>query len=134
MIITRRTALLLSILVCTPAIAVEDQFGPAFSQPYSADALAAAQKADRTVLIEIAARWCATCRQQRHVLEQLHTEQRFWNVVVLVVDYDAHKDIVRKSGATMQGTLIVYKGTQERGRLVMDANAARIARLLQSAL
>lgn len=134
MLLTRRTALLSPLLCCAPALAADSQLGPAFGEPFSADSFAAAQKAGRTILIDVTASWCPTCRQQKYVLEQLQTEKRFWDVVVLVIDYDKQKDLMRKFSATSQGTLIVFKGSQERGRLVLDTNADRISHLLQSGL
>jgi thioredoxin 1 len=53
---------------------------------------------------------------------------------VIHVDFDAQKDAVRKFGAQMQSTLIVFKGGKETGRSVGDTNPDSIAALLDKAV
>jgi thioredoxin 1 len=53
---------------------------------------------------------------------------------VIHVDFDAQKDAVRKFGALMQSTLIVFKGGRETGRSVGDTNPDSIAALLDKAV
>ena len=44
------------------------------TQPYTAQALAAAQQAGQPVALHFHADWCPTCRQQTTVLNQLKTD------------------------------------------------------------
>jgi hypothetical protein len=54
-------------------------------------------------------------------------------MVALSVDFDSQKDAVRKLDARMQSTLVVFRGTVERGRSVGDTSAASIEALLAKA-
>ena len=65
---------------------------------------------------------------------QLFAEPEFRDLVVLRVDFDAQKDIVKKFGVQMQSTLIVFQGNKEVGRSVGDTNAGSIQALLTKAV
>jgi thiol-disulfide isomerase/thioredoxin len=110
---------------------------PAFAadwKPFSAEALSDAQKAGKSILVDIFAPWCPTCRAQKPILEGLTAKPEFKDLLVLVVDFDTQKDVVRALKATAQSTLIAYKGDQETGRSVGDTNPGSIEALLDSAL
>jgi thioredoxin 1 len=116
----------LPLLVVAPAFAAE-------TLPFSAAAFAAAQKADKPILVYIRASWCPTCAAQKPILDRLKAEPEFKHLVVLTVDFDTQKTVVRDFHATMQSTLIAFKGTRETGRSVGDTNAQSIELLLRSA-
>ena len=80
---------------------------------YTPAAFDAAQKAGRSILVEIHAPWCPTCRAQTPILSKLESDARFKNLLVVHVDFDSQKDAVRRFGARMQSTLITLQG---RGR------------------
>ena len=86
-------------------------------------AFAAAQAADKPILVFIQAPWCPTCAAQRPVLQQIEAEAAYKDLRVLMVDFDTQKDVVRQMGATMQSTLVVFRGKQEVARSVGDTNA-----------
>jgi thioredoxin 1 len=110
--------------------------GPARAEPhaYSAAALADAQKLGRPVIVEIFAYWCNTCRAQKQVLDELELEQRYWQVIRLLIDFDEAPADVRALGATRQGTLIMFKGAQEVGRVVGQSRREDVVALLQRGL
>ena len=118
-------------LASTAGIAVFS-LAPAWAAatPFTAAAFADAQKAGKPILVEIHATWCPTCKAQSAILGPMLADPRFKDLVVLRVDFDAQKDIVRQFGARMQSTLIVFKGAAEMGRSVGDTDAASIAALL----
>ena len=101
---------------------------------YSAATLADAQKTGRPVLVEIHAPWCPTCKAQAPILDKLLSSDKYKSFVTLAMDFDTQKDDVKAVKATMQSTLIVYKGNKEVGRSVGDTNAATIEALLAKAL
>lgn len=101
---------------------------------FSAAALADAQKTGKPVLVEIFAPWCPTCKAQNEVLNTLLPDARFKDLVRLRVDFDNQKSEVRALNATMQSTLIVYKGESEVGRLVGETDPGAIEALLAKAL
>ena len=110
---------------------------PAFAadwKPFSAEALSDAQKAGKSILVDIFAPWCPTCRAQKPILEELTAKPEYKDLVVLQVDFDNQADDVRALKAQRQSTLITFKGQSETGRSVGDTNAGSIEALLKSAL
>jgi thiol-disulfide isomerase/thioredoxin len=102
-------------------------------QPYSAAALAAAQKADKPVALQFHADWCPTCRAQDKVLQALKAEPGL-DVTVFKVNYDTEKDLKRQYKIQTQSTVVILRGDKERGRLVGDTTEAGIRAALKSAL
>jgi thioredoxin 1 len=102
-------------------------------KPYSADAFAAAQKADQPVALIFHADWCPTCRAQDKVLQTLKAEPGL-DLTVLVVNYDTEKALKRRFKVNAQSTLVVLRGQQEWARLVGDTSPSSIRSALQSAL
>ncbi len=117
-------ALLLACTALTHALEIK---------PYTAPALAAAQKADQAVAVHFHADWCPTCRAQSKVLESLKAEPGL-DLTVLVADYDMEKALKRRFKVNAQSTLVVLRGRNERARLVGDTTAAGIRNALKSAL
>ena len=101
---------------------------------YSQKAFAAAQAAGKPILLHITAPWCPTCKAQKPILGKLETEPKFKNLVVLNIDFDSQKALLRKLHVVQQSTLIAYKGKTEVGRSVGDTNAASIAALVGKTL
>jgi thiol-disulfide isomerase/thioredoxin len=101
---------------------------------YSPAAFDAAQKAGRSILVEIHAPWCPTCRAQAPILSQLESQAKFKDLLVVHVDFDSQKDAVRRFGARMQSTLITFKGAAETPRSVGDTNPGSIGALLEKSI
>lgn len=102
--------------------------------PFTRDAFAAAQKADKPILIEVHATWCPTCKAQQPIIGELISQPKFKDMTVLRIDFDSQKDIVRALGAQAQSTLIVFKGAREVGRSVGDTRRDSIASLLEKSI
>jgi thioredoxin 1 len=101
---------------------------------YSPQAFAAAQAAGKPILLHITAPWCPTCKAQRPILSKLEATPKFKNLVVLDIDFDTSKPLLRKLHVAQQSTLIVYKGKKEVGRSTGDTDPASIAALLGKAI
>ena len=130
MILSRRTALVLGLVGALVA-------GPAFAgdkATYTKAGFEAAQKAGKPILVEIAASWCPTCKAQAPILGELRAQPRFKDLAVFTVDFDSQKDVVKAFGATMQSTLIVFKGATEVGRSTGDTKRESIDGLLTKSL
>ena len=97
-------------------------------------ALAEAQKAGKSILVEVTAPWCPVCKAQKVVLADLSKQERFKSLVKFEVDFDSQKDALKALSAKMQSTLIVYKGDKEMGRLVGETKKESIEALLARAL
>jgi len=110
---------------------------PAFAvvpQPFDSQAFAAAQKAGKPIFVAIHATWCPVCKAQKPILSELMAEPEFKNLVYFTIDFDSQKDLVRRFGARMQSTLILFIGSKEQGRSVGDSNRASISDLLNLVL
>jgi thioredoxin 1 len=103
-------------------------------QPFTPEAFRGAQDQRKSILIEIYAPWCPTCQAQKPILSDLFLQPRFKDLTVLRVDFDSQKKEVRGFGATLQSTLIVFKGREEVGRSVGQTEPDAIAALLDKAI
>lgn len=118
--------LMLFALLAGGALAAESTFEAA-----KFDAL---QKEGKPVLVAIHADWCPTCRAQAPIISELIATPEFSGITALRVDYDGQKPVVKRFKASMQSTLIVFKGGKEVGRSVGDTRKEGIATLLKKAL
>ncbi len=101
---------------------------------FTPQAFAAAQAADAPILVAIQASWCPTCAAQRPILQKIEAEAQYKNLRVLMVDFDTQKDVVHQMGATMQSTLVVFRGKKEVARSVGDTNPNSIAATVRRSL
>ncbi len=119
------------------AAAVAVLFGaPAFAAEnidYSPSAFDAALKDGKSILVDIHASWCPTCKAQAPILAAIEAKPAYKDLVVVRVDFDSQKDAVRRFGARMQSTLITFKDGKETGRSVGETNPAQIAALVAKA-
>lgn len=102
-------------------------------QPYTAQALAAAQGAGQPVAVHFHADWCPTCKQQEKAFAQLKAEPGL-DVLLLVADYDKERDLRRLMKVRTQSTLVVFRGSVEKARLGGDTEADKLRAALKSAL
>lgn len=102
--------------------------------PFSSEAFQKAQAAGKPILIEVHASWCPTCKAQAPIIGELTAQPKFKDMAVFRVDFDSQKADVKRFGAQMQSTLIVFKGATEVGRSVGETNREQIAGLLDKAM
>jgi thiol-disulfide isomerase/thioredoxin len=122
------------LIVIVASVALSLPAAAAEWKPFDAAAFAQAQKDGKSILVDVFAAWCPTCRAQNPILVQLTREPKFKDMVVFKVDFDTQKDDLRALKAQSQSTLIAYKGDKETGRSVGDTNPGSIEALLDSAL
>ncbi|NJM29268.1 MAG: thioredoxin family protein [Rhizobiales bacterium] len=101
---------------------------------FTQEAFEAAQAAGKPILVDITASWCPTCKAQKPIIEEITGRDAFKDMVVLHVDFDSQKDVVRSLGARMQSTLIVFRGVDEVARSVGETDAAAIEAQLGKAV
>lgn len=100
-------------------------------KPYdqaSFDKLAAEGK---SVVLDVSASWCPTCKQQKPIVNGLMKQPAYKDVTTLVIDYDTNKPLLKKLNVTSQSTLLAFKGSQEVARSVGDTSAAGIEGLIK---
>ena len=102
-------------------------------KPYSAAALADAQKANQPVALHFHADWCPTCRAQDHAFKALQSDKSL-NLTILQANYDTETALKQKLGVQAQSTLIVYRGTVEKTRATGETDADKLRSLLKTAL
>jgi len=129
--LSRRSILIATVVSATAAMSPARAASP---QQFNAQAFADAQKAGKPILIAIHAFWCPTCKAQTPILNELANDPKFKNLAYFVIDFDSQKDLVRRFGARVQSTLIVFKGDKEQGRSAGDTNRTSIAALLNKIL
>lgn len=118
--------------MCGLAAIVGLSHGALAAEPFEAAAFKQAQAAGKTVLIDITAPWCPTCRKQRPIVEAIEKEKP--HLVVYEVDFDSAKDVLKQFGVQYQSTLIVFKGVHEVGRSTGSTEPASIRALVAKAL
>ena len=131
MTISRRTALQLTFASVFGAAAPA---GAASSQQFDPAAFEAAQKAGKSILVDVSAPWCPVCFVQGLTLRALLVKSRFEDLTVFHVDFDSQKPVLRRFNVQQQATLIVFKGAMEVGRSVGDPVATRMEDLLARSL
>ena len=97
---------------------------------FTMDAFKAAQKDGKSVLVDVWASWCPTCKAQGPVLKSLLDKPENKNVVLMRVNFDTQIDVLKAFKVQSQSTLIMFKGTHEVARSVGDTNAASIGKLI----
>lgn len=125
--ISRRSVLLAALattLVPLPALARES---------FSDDAFKSATAAGKPVLVEFHADWCPTCRAQDKVINSFRHNPEYKGLVILRVDFDAEKELLKRFGVRRQSTLIVFKAGEEVARAVGEASPDGIKSLLNKA-
>ena len=101
-------------------------------QPFDMNAFQQAQAAGKSILIDVTAPWCPTCKQQRPVVQEI--EKSTPNLVVYEVDFDSAKDVLKRFRVQSQSTLIVFKGANEVGRSTGETDPANIKALVSKSL
>jgi thiol:disulfide interchange protein len=102
--------------------------------PFAMADFEAAQKAGQSIIVEVAADWCPTCKVQGPIIQSLTSAAPLDKVRVFTVNFDTQKDALRTLKATSQSTLIGFKGTKETARSIGDTKADSIKALVASTL
>ena len=121
---------LLAALAMSAAVSLGSIASAMDRKPFDQKAFEAAQAAGRPILVEVSASWCPICKAQAPILSRLSSDPRFKELVSFDIDFDSHKDLLKKFNVQKQSTLIVYRGRREIGRSTGDTNAGSIEQLL----
>lgn len=102
-------------------------------RPYMQQDFARLAHDGKSVVVDVSATWCPTCKAQKPIVEGLAKQAGYKDVAVLTVDFDADKAILRQFKVSAQSTLIAFKGGKEVGRSVGDTTPAGIEGLFKAA-
>lgn len=102
--------------------------------PYSAALLRQAQAAGQPVALHFHADWCPTCVAQAQALKRLQLDPQLKGLTVLVVDYDAERDLRKAMNVRSQSVIVVFKGSKETARLGGETKPEKIKAALVTAL
>ncbi len=103
-------------------------------QTYSAAEFAMAQGKGKTIVVDVYADWCPTCRAQAPILEQLREEQASAKVLFVKVNFDDEKAFLRANRVPRQSTVLVFKGKKEVARSIAETNRTRLRSVVLNAL
>lgn len=124
----RRSVILAAALTLWAAVASAAEPKPFTQQDF--DKLAHEGK---PVVVDVSATWCPTCKAQKPIVENLSKQPTYKDVVVLAVDFDADKAVLKQFKVNMQSTLIAFKGGKEMARSVGDTTPAGIENIFKKA-
>ncbi len=125
----RRTFILAAALACGHGGGVLAATESAFDQK----AFDAAQAANKPIMIAVHADWCPTCKVQKPIMDSLAKAPEYKDLVILIVDFDKQKDVLKTLQVQKQSTLIALRGKVEKDRSAGVTNEADIKALFQKA-
>ena len=103
-------------------------------KPFSTAELSAIQQQGKPVAVHFHADWCSTCVGQARSLDSLKADPQLQGMTVLVADYDKERELRQSMKVRSQSVMVVFKGTQEVGRLAGKTRADDIKDALVKAL
>ena len=102
--------------------------------PFDQKTFEAAQGTGKSILVDVSAPWCPTCRAQKPIVEKLSLLPEYKDLTIFDVDFDTQKDVLRNLQVQRQSTLIVLKGAKEIDRSVGSTDPSAISDLLKKAI
>jgi len=103
-------------------------------QVFEASAFRAAQESGQTFVLEVTAKWCGPCQQQKQVVEKLLENAAFGNLTIFNADYDTDRSELTKINAHQLTTLIIYRGKTEELRSSGETRPEMVEAILRKAL
>lgn len=103
-------------------------------KPFSAEQLSQLQQTGQPVTVHFHADWCSTCVAQQRSLGALKADSDLKGMTVLVANYDQERDLRRRMGVRSQSVMVIFKGSEEVGRLAGQSRAPDIKAALVKAL
>lgn len=116
------------------AMQLNAQASTASWQIYDEASFMMAQKKGKTIVVDVYADWCPTCRAQAPILDELRTERASDDVLFVKVDFDEEKAFLRAHRIPRQSTVLVFKGMNETARSVAETNRTRLRAAVLGAL
>jgi thiol:disulfide interchange protein len=93
---------------------------------YSPESFSEAQAEGKTILVDVTADWCPTCKAQHPILNELTEEERMKDVLFVRVDFDQQKDFLKAHKIPRQSTILIFNGNTEVDRSIAETNRDRL--------
>jgi len=103
-------------------------------KPYSQQEFDTLAQAGKSVVVDVSAPWCPTCKAQKPIIDGLAKQPAYKDVTILTVDFDSEKNILKQYKVNMQSTLIGFKAGKEISRSVGDSTPAGIESIFKKAV
>jgi len=116
------------------AMQLNAQANTAGWQTYDEAEFMMAQEKGKTIVVDIYADWCPTCRAQAPILDELRQERASGEVLFVKVNFDEEKAFLRAHRVPRQSTVLVFDGTTEVARSIAETNRARLRSVVLGAL
>ena len=126
------------------SLAVRSMFGAALlaaaalaqaaAQPFDKARFETALAQGKPVIVDFAADWCPTCKEQKPIVDALMQEPRRKDITLFVADFDKETALKKRLKVTMQSTFIVLKAGKEVARSTGQTDKAELAGLFDKAL
>ena len=101
---------------------------------YDAAEFMMAQKKGKTIVVDVYADWCPTCRAQAPILEELRTEKQSSDVLFVKVNFDKEKAFLRLNRIPRQSTVLVFNGMDEAARSIAQTDRTALREAVLNAL
>ena len=101
---------------------------------YDAGEFAMAQAKGETIVVDVYADWCPTCRAQAPILEELRAEKQKMGIKFVKVNFDEEKAFLREHRVPRQSTILVFRGETEVARSIAQTNRAALRQVVLGAL
>lgn len=117
-----RSAIAASLFLLVSAVPALSATWTAFSQ----QAFDRAQEKGQTIVVDVYADWCPTCKVQEPILEELASEPVLEEALLLRVDFDVEKKFLAAHRIPRQSTIIVFTGGAEVSRSIAETNRGKL--------
>jgi len=88
----------------------------------------------KPVVVDFAASWCPTCKEQKPIVQGLLKDPKRRSLTVFVADFDKEEALKQRLKVTMQSTLVAFKGGKEVARSTGQTDKTELGALLDKAL
>lgn len=93
---------------------------------YNPAAFDRAQEAGRTIVVDVHATWCPTCKAQAPILDSMRSDPKLKKAVFFKVDFDKEKAFLREHRIPRQSTVLVFSGKKETARSIAQTDPAKL--------
>ncbi len=116
------------------AMQLSAQASTAGWQTYDEAEFMMAQGKGKTIVVDVYADWCPTCRAQAPILEELRKERQSSDTLFVKVNFDEEKAFLRTHRIPRQSTVLVFKGKKEVARSIAQTNRSALRGVVLNAL